>query len=139
MREMSYIGIDTNILYYMIDNTEKEKHDKAIEILKDIILNPDQYMFSIQVLAELVSAVKKKGNEDALQDTYKLIDYLLNSPSVKVSYTLNEFKLSYRHDKLWDALIAYTYFLNGCRILYTENIDDMPNIEGLKYINPFKE
>ncbi len=136
---MSYIGIDTNILYYMIDNTEKEKHDKAIEILKDIILNPDQYMFSIQVLAELVSAVKKKGNEDALQDTYKLIDYLLNSPSVKVSYTLNEFKLSYRHDKLWDALIAYTYFLNGCRILYTENIDDMPNIEGLKYINPFKE
>ena len=136
---MSYIGIDTNILYYMIDNTEKEQHNKAIEILKDVMSNPGRYMFSLQVLAELISAVKKKNYKEALEDTYKLIEYLLNSPSIKVSYTLNEFRLSYRHSKIWDALIAYTYFLNGCRILYTENIDDMPKIEGLKYVNPFKE
>ena len=136
---MSYIGIDTNILYYMIDNTDREKHARAINILRDIMSNPARYMFSLQVLAELINAVKKKRHEEALEDTYKLVDYILNSPSIKVSYTLNVFRLSYRHDKLWDALIAYTYFLNGCRILYTENIDDMPNIEGLIYINPFKQ
>ena len=132
------IGIDTNILYYCIDSTDREKHEKALRILKDMLLRSSEYMVSLQVLAELTYAISIRGKE-ALEDTYLLIETILNSPIKKVIYGEKELRLSYRTRKIWDSLIAYTYVMNGCDRIYTENIKDMPKDLKIEYVNPFKD
>jgi predicted nucleic acid-binding protein len=37
----------------------------------------------------------------------------------------------------WDALIVAAALQTGCRILYSEDINDGQDFEGVKVVNPF--
>ncbi len=39
----------------------------------------------------------------------------------------------------WDALIWATARENGIALIYTEDMPGMPEIEGVRYLNPFAE
>ena len=130
------IGIDTNILLYSIDNSNEEKHAKALEIIEDIFRNPENYCISLQVLSEFAYVINKKYRK-AKSLAKELIIYLLNSGVKIVNYSEKELLLAMQHKKVFDALIAYTYYLSGCNTLLTENKKDMPKIKELKIVNPF--
>ncbi len=130
------IGIDTNILLYSIDNSDKEKHAKALEIIEDLFNNPQNYCISLQVLSEFAYVINKKYRK-ARSLAKELIIHLLNSKAKIINYSEKELLLSINHKNLFDALIAYTYHLSGCDTLLTENKKDMPRIKEFKLVNPF--
>ncbi len=133
------IGIDTNILFYSLDNSDVEKHRVAVRIVRDILEHPGRYSVSLQVLGELAYTLHRKAGGEALETGLELIDRILRIPVSKPVYGEVEIRLSLRHRRFWDALLAYTYLNAGCTKVYTENIGDMPRIGGLEYVDPFKE
>jgi len=133
------IGIDTNILFYALDNSDPVKHRVALDIIRDLFEHPGRYSVSLQVLGELAYTLHRKAGGEALETGLELINRILVMPVDKPVYGGAEIRLSLRHRRFWGALLAYTYFNNGCSEVYTENIGDMPRIEGLRYVDPFRE
>ena len=128
-------GIDTNILFYSIDNSDERKHRIALKIVEDIFRTPGSYRVSLQAVAELNYAVARK-NKNAAKLAAELSEALLTSSSA-VHYTEKELRLAMNEGKLFDALLAYTYATSGCHEIFTENIKDMPQLKGVKFVNPF--
>ena len=120
----------------MIDNSDPRKHEIAYNIFVDMLNIPSKYIISIQVLSELINSIRLK-NRKALKLSYELINNIIEIHIKIVSYDLEIFKLSIYEENIWNALMAYTYALNNASEILTENIRDMPNIKGVKYINPF--
>lgn len=131
-------GLDTSVLVYMIDNTDAEKHEKALALLEDMLRNPGGYALTAQVIAELLYVVKRKL-PDALEDALFLAERLRAKGIILGSYTIEEVLRAARHPqgRFWDALIAYTYLSHGVNVILTENIDDFKGL--IKAVNPFKE
>ncbi|HEX9700007.1 MAG TPA: hypothetical protein VGD06_11160 [Acidobacteriota bacterium] len=40
---------------------------------------------------------------------------------------------------IWDALIVRAALISGCRVLYTEDMQDGRRIDGLRIVNPFAQ
>ena len=118
-------GLDTNILVYMIDSTDEEKHEKALALLEDILRNPSGYAVTAQVVAEFLYVVKRRLPE-ALGDALFLIERLRAKGLVLGSYTVEEVLRAARQPsgRFWDALIAYTYLSHGVKVILTENVED---------------
>lgn len=129
-------GIDTNILYYSIDNSDEKKHRISVNIIEDVFHHPTQFKIALQAIAELNYAIGRK-NYKALKLASELSETLLGFSEIIVHYTEKELRLSIMEPKLFDALMSYTYATSGCSAVYTENIKDMPKLKGLKFINPF--
>ena len=129
-------GLDTNILFYAIDNSDEVKHLKSIRIIQEVINKPADFKVSLQVIAELNYAVKRK-KQAASRLASELSEALLSFPETTVHYTEKELRLALTENKLFDALMAYTYVMCGCTTIYTENLKDMPKLKSIKFINPF--
>lgn len=129
-------GVDTNILFYAIDNSDERKHRISIKIIEDIIRNPRNYKISLQAIAELNHAVARK-NKNAAKLASELSEALLAFSDMIVHYSEKELRLAIIENRMFDALLAYTYATSGCNEVCTENIKDMPKLKGMKFINPF--
>ena len=129
-------GIDTNILFYAIDNSDEKKHRISLRIIEDILRNSEQYKISLQAIAELNYAVARK-NKNAAKLASELSETLLAHSGMIVHYTEKELRLAINESKLFDALLTYTYVTSGCHEIYSENLKDMPKVKGVKFINPF--
>ena len=81
--------MDTNILVYMIDNTDREKHEKALALLEDILRNPYRYAVTAQVVAEFLYVVKRKLPE-AMRDALLPAERLQAKGLILGSYTIRE-------------------------------------------------
>ncbi len=129
-------GLDTNILVYMIDSTDEDKHKRALSLLEDILRNPSEYAVTTQVVAEFLYVVKKKLPV-ALDDALLLIERLHAKGTIIGSYTIKEVLQAIKHSpkRFWDALIAYTYLSHNIKTILTENTEDFKNI--INAINPF--
>lgn len=129
-------GLDTNILFYAIDNSDEIKHRKSLLIIQELIKNPADFKVSLQVIAELNYSVKRK-KQAAASLASELSEAVLSFPELIVNYTEKELRLALMENKLFDALMAYTYITCGCTTIYTENIKDMPKLKSIKFVNPF--
>lgn len=61
--------MDANLLVYLLDSSDEEKHRKAGVFLDFIIKNPAKFVTSNQCLREYVSVLikKKKAPQDKLE------------------------------------------------------------------------
>ena len=135
---MLMIGIDTNILFYSIDNSDETKHQISLKIIEDLFQHPDNYKVSLQVLAELNSSIRRKNNK-AMNLASELSMTILKLKECIISYKEDEFKLALNEPHLFDALIAHTYASAGCTRIITENLKHMPKIKGVKFVDPFRK
>ena len=136
--------IDTNILVYAFDNSERKKHEIALNILKKCSERKEIYALSSQNLAEffivMSSKVKNKVNKKEVQD---IIENIIEFEGFeKINYdestVLKSIKIHIENKvDFWDALIASTMLNNGINEIYTENIKDFSKIPDIKCINPF--
>ncbi len=114
-------GIDTNILIYAIDNKAGEKHEKAVEVIEQVLKHPREYIISSQVLAETIYVVKRKY--PAATPLAQTLAYTLTRILRVVHYThlevLQASQSPLRY--LWDRLLAYTYLNNGFGIHLSED------------------
>ena len=131
------VFIDTNVLIYAYSETEPDKKDTTLTILENYHI-----VFSIQVINEFIWVMNKKYKIDfkilqALLDRFweKFEVTLLQKTSIDQALSIAQrYKYSY-----WDSLILSSALENGCKVLYTEDMQDGQTIDGkLKIENPFK-
>ena len=133
--------IDTNIIFYSLDDRDPVKHTVAKKILKRAFI--EGAVVSTQNLAEFFYQSKKKFSPENLETSRSLALAILGSELIeKVSYTENTmskciFKCKKEHD-FWDLVIYYTMLENGITTIITENESDFEGLKGIKIINPFK-
>lgn len=133
--------IDTNILVYANDRSEKAKHDQAKKILVDGIEN-ENITLSTQVLSEFFVTVTRKIKVKLPENIAKKEILLLNAIEiVEIDFKMviqaidisKKIGLSY-----WDSLIIAAAQKAKCCILYSEDLNPGQTINGITIINPFK-
>ena len=129
-------GLDTNVLIYALDNSDQQKHQKALEILKDVFTHPGNYTIATQVMAETIYVVKRKYPE-ATDVAVKMIRLLAELPALKMlTYGPEDVLNASQHNAFWDAILAYTYVKAGVSTILTENTEDYKDLL-INAKNPF--
>ncbi|MEX0702208.1 MAG: PIN domain-containing protein [Planctomycetales bacterium] len=131
--------IDTNVLLYSIDEdpASASKRDRAQRILLT-----EPWGWSIQVAAEFfVNATSPKrpfrlANDDAM----KLIDVWLGYPTT--SLTTETFRAGVAiHERFgvsyWDAAILAAARQMGCHTVFSEDLNEGQDYDGVRVVNPF--
>ncbi|MBN1962032.1 MAG: PIN domain-containing protein [Deltaproteobacteria bacterium] len=132
--------IDTNIIVYAFDQSDKQRNLVAADLLR-ILVNTNNAVISVQVLKEFFITVTRKikvviSEQEATQIINDLcimhvVDDILpllhRALALKQNYSLS----------LWDATIIAAAIATNCHYLYTEDLQAGQNIEGLIICNPF--
>ncbi len=138
--------LDSNILIYAYDSSEKEKYKIAKNLLADCWKRKKIYALSVQNLSELfiittkkiTSPIKPEEMKKNIQDitSFSNFDILtINKNNILSAIEISmAYKVSY-----WDALIASVMKENHVYGIITENDKDFKKIPWLNVINPFIE
>ena len=132
--------IDTNILVYANDRSEKDKHERAKQIILQGIAN-ENIVVSTQVLSEFYVTVTRKiktrlpvkiaKKEILLLKNIEIIDIDFHCIIQAINIS-NENKLSY-----WDSLIIAAAQKAKCNIVYSEDLNPDQTIDSVTIKNPF--
>lgn len=134
--------VDANLLVYVLDSSDEEKHVRASSFLDSIIQNPGRFVTSNQCLREFCSVVIKKNKAPQAELEESLSTLLLsfnqifadNQSDIQAAVgTCFANKTSF-----WDCLIAATMQRHGVTTIYTENEKDFKKL-GLRTINPLRK
>ncbi len=135
--------VDTNILVYAYDRSERKKHELAKEAVKSNWARQTGAL-SIQNLVEFHSIVTGKIQKPLALDRAKQIvldlidgfEILKYSESTIINAINNQaiYKIPF-----WDALIVATMEENSIETIITENEKDFKKVKWVKTINPFKK
>ncbi len=131
------VGIDTNILVHGLLIQDERKHKIALSVLRNILLNPSDYVIAIQVFGEFISTVlrvRPKLRDEALD-----LVGLLSKHVTVVHYTTSEVMKAGKavdYQRFWDAVLAFTYKRAGVRKILTENVADFKGLIPAE--NPFE-
>ena len=131
--------VDTNVLLYAIshDPDEQTKAARAKELLssRDVGL-------SVQVLQEFYVQATRDSRTDRLthEQAAALVDSFQRFPvqetSVRVMLaamsTRQRFGISY-----WDAAILEAARARGCEVVFSEDLNDGQDYDGVRVENPF--
>jgi len=140
MKDKSFL--DTNILVYAYDSSEEEKHPKASRLLKDI-WNSQAGVLSIQVLSEFYVVVTQKVERPISSSEAKAIieDYLSSWEVIEPrgDTLLSSIEAANKYNfHFWDAMIFVAAKEANVIRIYTEDFQRNLEIEGIKFINPFR-
>ena len=136
---MSKIFIDTNILIYSIDSSEKRKLKRSRELLKSLIKSRTG-VISTQVMQEFyVTCVKKLKIEPksakkmlGTLGVFEVVDVVSKTIEEAVDISiLNEVSF-------WDSLIIAAAVNANCEELWTEDLNSGQKINGVAILNPLK-
>jgi predicted nucleic acid-binding protein len=136
MTERSFL--DSNIPLYAADASAGPKRKKALALI-DAGLRTRRGVLSTQVLQEYyVNATKKLG---LTADTARSSVELLGSMHVTVILpedVLAAIDIHRLHSvSFWDSLIIRAAQKSGCKILYSEDMQDGQHFGSVKIVNPF--
>lgn len=126
--------IDTNIWVYA--HTE-ESHDIRGPLAKALVEDGRRFLIGTQVLSEYYSAMlKNRVDEHIIQQN---IESMIRRCEVrlidlKVIRSAHKLKLRYRFS-YWDSLVIATALDAGCPILYSEDLQNGQQIEGILRVN----
>ena len=135
------VFVDTNVFLYSIDDSPaaSEKREVAREILRT-----EPWGWSVQVAAEFfVNATSNKRTFRLTTDLAEsLVETWLRFPTaeitpdiVRVAITLHRrFQISY-----WDSAILAAAKQLGCHTVYSEDLNDQQNYDGVTVVNPFRK
>lgn len=135
------VFVDTNVFLYSIDDSPaaSEKREVAPEILRT-----EPWGWSVQVAAEFfVNATSNKRSFRLTTDLAEsLVETWLRFPTaeitpdiVRVAMTLHRrFQTSY-----WDSAILAAAKQLGCHTVYSEDLNDQQNYDGVTVVNPFRK
>jgi predicted nucleic acid-binding protein len=134
------VFVDTNVLLYTIDEdpASASKRQRAQQLLLS-----KRWGWSIQVAAEFfVNATSaKRPFRLAAADAAALVETWLAFPTIELTpalfraavEVLQRFQLSY-----WDAAILAAAKQMGCHTVFSGDLNDGQNYDGVTVVNPFK-
>jgi predicted nucleic acid-binding protein len=130
---------DTNILIYADDKDAPAKQRKALNLIAEH-RRTRTGVVSLQVLQEYFVTVTKKLRVDATIARRKvelLSEFDVASP--EVADILAAIDLHRLHSfSFWDALILRAAKQAGCSVLFSEDMQDTREIDGVRIVNPFR-
>ena len=131
---------DTNILIYADDKSTPAKQRRALELVATH-RRAGTGVVSIQVLQEYFVTVTRKLGVDARIARRKvelLAEFDVAAPDV--ADVLAAIDLHRLHGfSFWDCLVIRSAKQSGCSILFTEDLQQMREVDGVRIVNPFLE
>lgn len=132
--------LDTNVLVYAYDPTEKLKRAKARELVLRALHDQTGFV-STQTLSEFFVVVTRKLEEPmAPEAACMVIEDLarLNVVEIDVPMVLHAIDVHMAKGiHYWDALIIASAARVDCAVLYTEDLNSGQEIAGVRIENPF--
>ena len=134
---MSKIFIDTNIIIYANDKRDKNKQQKAIEIVSGL-MKEETGVISTQVLQEYayIAINKLKQSHDVVIRQIRLLESLevVNQIPELIRRAV-EIMSSYRIN-FWDACIISNAEYANCSFIYSEDLNTGQFYSGIQVTNP---
>jgi predicted nucleic acid-binding protein len=133
--------IDTNILVYAIDLSDKGKHAVSLKWLA-AAHETGEGVLSYQVVQEWFNVVLRKASvplapNEAASIYRKLIEPLWRIQSSR-DLLETALDLHTQHSfSWWDSLIVSAAIQGGCKRLLSEDLQDGREIRGIRIQNPF--
>jgi predicted nucleic acid-binding protein len=130
---------DTNILVYADDQDDVAKQRRAVELFTEHRRSRTGVV-SLQVLQEYFVTVTRKLQIDA-RTARRRVELLSKFDVVvpEVSDVLAAIDLHRLHGfSFWDALILRAAQQAGCNVLFTEDMQQSREIDGVRIVNPFQ-
>jgi predicted nucleic acid-binding protein len=129
---------DTNVLVYADDKAVPAKQRKALDLVAEH-RRLRTGVVSLQVLQEYFVTVTKKlgvASTIARRKVELLSEFDVAAP--EVADILAAIDLHRLHGlSFWDCLILRAAKQAGCSVLFSENMQDAREIDGLHIVNPF--
>jgi predicted nucleic acid-binding protein len=130
---------DTNIPVYTDDESSPAKQRRALELIAEHRL-AGTGVVSLQILQEyFVTATRKLGVDPriARRKVELLAEFDVAAP--EVSDILAAIDLHRLHGfSFWDALVLRSAKQAGCTTLFSEDLQEHREIDGVRVINPFR-
>jgi len=130
---------DTNVLLYADDKAAPAKQSRALALLAEH-RRAKTGVVSMQVLQEYFVTVTRKLRVDAAIARRKvelLAEFDVAAP--ELSDILAAIDLHRLHSfSFWDALVVRTAKQSGCTVLFSEDMQDGREIDGVRIVNPFR-
>lgn len=136
--------LDTNILVYLFDQSEVDKHQKIKHIFGELEKTSEMYI-SAQVVNEfIVFASQKIQHPIPLDQIENILDFFkrrLHIIPLRFETSLRALEYTRRYGySYWDSLIFASALEMQCSFLYSEDMQHEQIIEStLTIINPFKK
>ncbi len=130
---------DTNVLVYADDKAAPAKQRRSVDLVAEH-RRAGTGVVSLQVLQEYFVTVTRKLHVDpgiARRKVELLAEFDVVTP--EVSDILAAIDLLRLHGfSFWDALVLRAAKQAGCSVLFSEDLQDAREIDGLQIINPFQ-
>lgn len=130
---------DTNVLVYADDKAAPAKQRRSVDLVAEH-RRAGTGVVSLQVLQEYFVTVSRKLHVDpgiARRKVELLAEFDVVTP--EVSDILAAIDLHRLHGfSFWDALVLRAAKQAGCSVLFSEDMQDAREIDGLQIINPFQ-
>lgn len=132
--------LDTNVLLYSIskDRDESAKRERAIALLE-----ADGGGLSVQVLQEFYVQATRVTRPDPLPHEIAAglirtwMRFAIQDVTTSILTRALDIKLRHRFS-YWDSAVIAAARALGCRELYSEDMADGREVEGVLIINPFR-
>jgi predicted nucleic acid-binding protein len=138
------IAIDTNVFVYALDATEPDKQGRARKLFQDVLDSTEATVIPWQVAAELLARFRKweaagKMTRDDVHARFNefLSVWRLAMPTAKVFEVSFQMCILYSLSH-WDSLLIAACKEAGANRLYSEDMQDGANYDGVQIINPFR-
>jgi predicted nucleic acid-binding protein len=134
--------VDTNILIYAYDPSDATKQKRSMAIIEGLVFE-GRFAVTAQVLNEFYSRATRPGKLPALthERAVSVIQRVVRTATVlplTTSETLLALDAVGRYGiSFWDALIWGTAKAHGISTIHTEDVPGAPEIDGVRYHNPF--
>lgn len=135
------VFLDTNVLLYSIGTNPADERKRLCAIA---LLDRTDCVLSVQVLQEFYVQATRAGRDDRLAHdlAIDLIRVWRRFPVVDNTVALLEDGLNIRkrtNFSLWDCLILAAAKFAQCAELYSEDLSDGRNVDGVRILNPFRD
>ena len=130
--------VDTNVLVYADDLDAGPKRETARALLRQVVPSGEA-VFSLQILQEYFAVATRRLGlpPEAARDRVEVLSQL-EVVTPRVDDLLAAIDLHRLHSlSIWDALIVRAALVSGCRVLYTEDLQNGQRFENLEVVNPF--
>lgn len=138
---MSVDFIDSNIFVYLFDETAEDKRRIAEELIVGA-LQTGSACISFQVIQETLNVITRKiAFPASSEDARRFLDHVLLplwriSPSQALYHRCLDVQSRYGYS-FYDSLILAAALDAGCERIYSEDLQDGQQIQGLTIRNPF--
>lgn len=137
---MILAGIDINILLYAVDSAgNPEKHRRAVDLL-DRLGTSGRGLLPLQTLTEFYSVAVRKYRAPPEQASRYVEVWSGVFPVREAVFAdvVDAMRVHRDHGvQFWDGMIWSVAKRAGGRVLFSEDLQDGRELEGLRFMNPF--